>query len=125
MLAGVRQSRDVHQEMLTHKPSSNAQACGEQVANKASTQTGYQPRMLSGAMDVDAACRVAVSLMGGARPQPAQTFKLADFLVWIEKPGGTGSASGLRLTSLLYRPAGFRILAAVVPTLRPAQRLLP
>ena len=81
--------------------------------------------MLSEVMDVDAACRVAVSLMGGARPQPAQTFKLADFLVWVEKLGGTGSASGLRLPGLLYRPAGFRILAAVVPTLRPAQCLLP
>jgi len=36
-------------------------------------------------MVVDAASMVVVRMMNGAKPQPPQTFKLADRLAWAKK----------------------------------------
>jgi hypothetical protein len=83
MLVDARQSCCIHQEMSTHKPSSNAQTCGEQVANKASTQLQYEQIKL--AMDVHAASMVVGRVTDGAKPQPPQTFKPTDFVAWVQK----------------------------------------
>jgi hypothetical protein len=85
MLAEPQHSRYVHQRIDIHKPSSNAQGCGGQVATKPSTQSQYQPRTLSGAMDVHAASVVVVRMMDGAKPHTSQTFKPADFLAWVQR----------------------------------------
>jgi hypothetical protein len=69
--------------MNRHKPSSNAQACGAQVASEASTQPQYQQIKL--ALDVHAASIVVSRMLEGAKPQPPQTFKPADFLAWVTK----------------------------------------
>ena len=69
--------------MKPYKQSFNAQACGAQVASEASTQPQYQQIKL--AMDVHAARVVVVRMMDGAKPQPPQTFKPADFLEWVKK----------------------------------------
>jgi hypothetical protein len=66
MLADARQSCCVRQEMSAHKPSSNAQPCGEQVATEASTQFQYPPRTLSGVMDVHTGSIVVVRMIEGA-----------------------------------------------------------
>jgi hypothetical protein len=75
-------------------------------ATKASTQPQYQPRTLSGAMDVHAASIVAIRMMDGvepvisgqwsvigvmdgAEPQPPQTFKPADSLARVRGIGDT------------------------------------
>jgi len=54
------------------------------VASEASTQPQDQPIKL--AMDVHAASIVVVRMLDGAKPQPPQTFKPADFLAWAKKP---------------------------------------
>jgi hypothetical protein len=36
-------------------------------------------------MDVHAASMVVVRMIDGAKPQPPQTFKPADFLAWVQK----------------------------------------
>jgi hypothetical protein len=41
--------------------------------------------MLSGAMDVHAAGIVVIRKLRGAKLQPPQTFKPADFLAWVQK----------------------------------------
>jgi len=74
--------------MLSHKSSSTAQACGAQVASKTtsvevSTPPPYQQIKL--ALDVHAASIVAVRMVDGAKPQPPQGFKPADFLEWARK----------------------------------------
>ena len=73
----------VHQQMNTYRSRLNAQACGAQVASEASTQPQYQQIKL--AMDVHAASIVVSRLLEGAKPQPPQTFKPADFLAWAKK----------------------------------------
>ena len=84
MLADAQRSCYVHQQMNTYKPSSKAQACGAQVASNAATaQPQYQQIKL--AMDVHAASIVVVRMTDGAKPQPPQTFKPADFLAWVQK----------------------------------------
>ena len=83
MLADAPRSCCVHQHMNTHKRSSNAQVCGEQVASEVSTQPQYQQIKL--ALDVHAASIVVGRMMDGAKPQPPQTFKPADFLAWVKK----------------------------------------
>jgi hypothetical protein len=37
-------------------------------------------------MDVHAASTAVVLMMDGAKPQPPQTFKPADFLAWVHTP---------------------------------------
>jgi hypothetical protein len=83
MLEGAQRSCYVHQQMNTSKPSSNAQACAAQVASEASPQPPYQQIKL--ALDVHAASIVVVRMMDGAKPQPPQTFKPADFLAWAKQ----------------------------------------
>ncbi len=83
MLADAQRSCYVHQQMNTYKRSSNSHACGEQVASKATTGPQYQQIKL--ALDVHAASIVVVRMMDGAKPQPPQTFKPADFLAWAKK----------------------------------------
>jgi transposase len=83
MLADAQRSCYVHQHMLIHKSRSNAQACGAQVASKASPQPQF--RQIKLAMDVHAASIVVVRMVDGAKPQPPQTFKPADFLAWAKK----------------------------------------
>ena len=69
--------------MRNHKTSSNAQACGAQVASGVSAQPQHQQIKL--ALDVHAASIVVVRMVDGAKPQPPQVFKPADFLVWVRK----------------------------------------
>ena len=83
MLADAQESCYVHEHMRIHKSSSNAQACGAQVASETSTQRQYQQIKL--AMDVHAASIVVGRMIDGAKPQPPQTFKPADFLAWAKK----------------------------------------
>ncbi len=85
MLADAQHPCCVHQQMNTGKPTSTAQACAAQVASEvnkvnpsASAQPQYQQIKL--AMDVHAAGIVVVRMVEGAKPQPPQTFKPADFL---------------------------------------------
>jgi transposase len=92
MLADAQRSCYVHQRMNTYQPSSKAQACGAQVASEASSRHAshvsappqYQPIKL--ALDVPAASIVVGRLIDGAKPQPPQTFKPADFLAWAKQP---------------------------------------
>lgn len=72
--------------MNQSKLSNNSQACGEQVASKAPGQPVYEQIKL--AMDVHAASIVVVRMIDGAQPQPPQTFKPADFVVWVKKQQG-------------------------------------
>ena len=67
--------------MRIHKSRFNSHACGEQVANKATTGPQYQQIKL--ALDVHAASIVVVRMIDGAKPQPPQTFKPADSLAWV------------------------------------------
>ena len=83
MLADAQQSCYVHQRMKPYKSSSNAQACGAQVASEAFAQPQHQQIKL--AMDVHAVSIVVVRMLDGVKPQPPQTFKPADFLAWAEK----------------------------------------
>jgi len=83
MLADAQRSCYVHQRMNTHKRSSNSHACGEQVASKAQPQHQYQQIKL--ALDVHAASIVVGRMVDGAKPQPPQRFKPADFLEWARK----------------------------------------
>jgi len=69
--------------MNTYRNGSNAQACGAQVASEATTGPQYQQIKL--ALDVHAASIVAVCMIDGAKPQPPQTLKPADFLAWAKK----------------------------------------
>ena len=85
MLVDAQRSCYVHQHMNTHKRSSNPQACGEQVASEASTPAQPQCQQIKLAMDVHAASIVVVRMLDGAKPQPPQTFKPAEFLVWVKK----------------------------------------
>lgn len=78
MLADTQQSRYVHQQMNTYKPSSKAQACGAQVPSQTSTPPQLQQLRL--AMAVPAPSTLVVRMVDGAKPQPPQTFKPADFL---------------------------------------------
>ena len=78
MLADAQRSCYVHQQMNTYKASSKAQPCGAQVAGEVSTQPQYLQIKL--AMDVHAASIVVGRMIDGAKPQPPQTFKPADFL---------------------------------------------
>jgi transposase len=80
MLADAQRVCYVHQHMH-NKVSSNSQACGEQVASKAQAQ--FQQIKL--ALDVHAATIVVGRMIDGAKPQPPQSFKPADFLVWAKK----------------------------------------
>jgi transposase len=84
MLADAQRDCYVHQLMRNHERSSNAQACGAQVASKATTGPQYQQIKL--ALDVHAASIVAVRMLDGAKRQPPQTFKPAVFLAWVSKP---------------------------------------
>src|SRR5579883_3337549 len=68
---------------MRNKSSSNSQACGEQVASKVATQPQFQQIKL--ALDVHAASVVVVRMIDGAKPQPPQSFKPADFLEWAKK----------------------------------------
>jgi len=83
MLADAQRSCYVHQHMRIHKSRSNAQACGAQVASEASTQP--QHRQIKLALDVHAASIVVSRMLEGAKPQPPQSFKPADFLAWAQK----------------------------------------
>jgi transposase len=83
MLADAQPSCYVHQRMNTYRNRSNAQACGAQVASEASTQPQYQ--LIKLALDVHAASIVVVRMVEGAKPQPPQGFKPADFLAWAKK----------------------------------------
>lgn len=72
---------------MNNKVTSNSQACGEQVASEAKTQDCSQPQyqQIKLALDVHAASVVVVRMMDGAKPQPPQSFKPADFLAWAKK----------------------------------------
>ena len=83
MLADAQPSCYVHQRMNTYRDGSNAQACGAQVASEASTRPQYQQIKL--ALDVHAASVVVGRMIDGAKVQPPQTFKPADFLAWAKK----------------------------------------
>jgi|SRR6516164_384387 transposase len=83
MLADAQRSCYDHQHMNNYKRSSNSQACGEQVASEGLTQPQYQQLKL--AMDVHAASIVVVRMIDGAKLQPPQVFKRADFLEWAKK----------------------------------------
>ena len=83
MLADAQRSCYDHQHMLNHKASSTAQACGAQVASETVTQPQYQQIKL--ALDVHGASIVVARMVEGAKPQPPQTFKPADFLAWAKK----------------------------------------
>jgi hypothetical protein len=85
MLADAQRGCYVHQQMRNHKSRSNAQACGAQVASEASTLAQPQFQQIKLALDVHAASIVAVRMIDGAKPQPPQTFKPADFLAWAKK----------------------------------------
>jgi len=85
MLADAQRSCYVHQHMNTHKRSSNAQACGAQVASEASTPAQPQYQQIKLALDVHAASIVVGRMIDGAKPQPQQKFKPGDFLVWAKK----------------------------------------
>ena len=87
MLADAQLSCYVHQYMKTHKRSSNAQACGAQVASKVITQGSSPPRcqQIKLALDVHAASIVVSRMVDGAKPQPPQSFKPAAFLEWAKK----------------------------------------
>jgi len=63
--------------------ATNAQACGAQVASEASTRPQYQQIKL--ALDVHAASIVVVRMVEGAKPQPPQSFRSADFFAWARK----------------------------------------
>ena len=83
MLADAQRSCYVHQHMNTHKQSSKAQACGAQVASKTSSvevSTPPQYQQIRLALDVHAASIVVVCMVDGAKPQPPQSFKPAEFL---------------------------------------------
>jgi hypothetical protein len=54
--------------MNNSKRTTHAQACGQQVAGKALTQSQYQLRTRSEAMAVHAASIVVARMMDGARP---------------------------------------------------------
>ena len=82
MLADAQRSCYDHQHMNNYKRSSNSQACGEQVASEGLTQPQYQQLKL--AMDVHAASIVVVRMIDGAKLQPPQVFKRADFLEWAK-----------------------------------------
>ena len=94
MLTHAQSSCYVHKQLNNSKTASNAQACGEQVASKASTQPHYQPRTLSGAMDVHAASILVVLMLEGAKHQRPHTFKPADFRVG---PRSVGDATTFRV----------------------------
>ena len=76
MLADAQRVCYVHQ-YRHNKKSSNSQVCGEQGASKSQPQ--FQQIKL--ALDVHAASIVVVRMVDGAKPQPPQSFKPADFLV--------------------------------------------
>jgi transposase len=70
------------------RQGSNAQACGAQVASETSTVEGStqpQYQQVKLALDVHAASIVVVRMVDGAKPQPPQSFKPADFLAWASK----------------------------------------
>ena len=69
--------------MNPYKPTSKAQACGAQIASEVLTQPENQQNKL--ALAVHAGSIVVVRTIAGAKPQPAQTFKPADFLTWTKK----------------------------------------
>ena len=83
MLADAQRNRYVHQQMNHSQTTNSAQACGAQVASEAPTQPQYQQIKL--AMDVHAASIVVGRMIDGAKAQPPQTFKPADFLAWAKK----------------------------------------
>ena len=78
MLADAQPNCYVHQQMNTYQRRFNSQACGEQVASETVTQPAYQQIKL--ALDVHAASIVVVCMVDGAKPQPPQSFKPAEFL---------------------------------------------
>src|SRR3974390_2199462 len=91
MLADAQLNCYVRQQMNTYKSSSNAQACGAQVASKTSAvevSTPPQYQQIKLALDVHAASIVVVRMVDGAKPQPPQSFKPADFLKWATKQKG-------------------------------------
>ena len=83
MLEDAQPNCYVHQQMNPYQRRFNSQVCGEQVASETVTQPSYQQIKL--ALDVHAASIVAVRMVDGAKPQPPQTFKPADFLEWARK----------------------------------------
>jgi len=113
----------------------NAQACGAQVASEAFTQPPYQQIKL--ALDVHAASIVVGRMIDGAKAQPPQTFKPADFLAWVKKPvalaqeviGSDYLPNGARETGLGHWLPGFlRSIQSITPidSLQPAvASLLP
>jgi len=85
MLADAQRSCYVQQQMNNSQTTNNAQACGAQVAGNISTHTQAQHQQIKLAMDVHAASIAVVRMTDGAKPQPPQTFKPADFLAWVQK----------------------------------------
>jgi hypothetical protein len=83
MLADAQRNRYVHQQINPSQTRNSAQARGAQVASEASTQPQYQQIKL--ALDVHAASIVVGRMIDGAKAQPPQTFKPADFLAWAKK----------------------------------------
>ena len=92
MLADAQQSCYVHQQMDAYKSGCIAQACGAQVASETSSAEVSPPpqyQQIKLALDVHAASIVAVRMVDGAKPQPPQSFKPADFLEWARKQKAT------------------------------------
>jgi len=87
MLADAQRNCYVHQQMNTYKQGSTAQACGAQVASETNTQGSSQPpyQQIKLALDVHAASIVVARMVDGAKPQPPQKFKPAEFLKWVSK----------------------------------------
>ena len=87
MLADAQSNCYVHQQMNTYKQHCTAQACGAQVASEVGQAGSAQPQyqQIKLAMDVHAASIVVARMVEGAKPQPPQTFKPADFLKWAQK----------------------------------------
>jgi len=74
--------------MLHHQSSSNAQVCGAQVASQTSAievSRSHPHEQIKLALDVRAASIVVVRMVGGAKPQPPQSFERAAFLEWAKK----------------------------------------
>ena len=83
MMADAQRNRYVHQQMNHSQTTNSAQACGAQVASEAPTQPQHQQIKL--ATDVHAASIVVGRMIDGAKAQPPQTFKPAEFLAWAKK----------------------------------------
>ncbi len=114
MLADAQHQCYVHQQMNTYRPSSTAQACAAQVAIEVNSVNAVNPsdsaqpqyQQIKLAMDVHAASIVVVRMVEGAKPQPPQTFKPADFLKWAAKEKGLAKEV---ISCYEAGPTGFRL----------------